>query len=317
MHSRQLWYTRRGHKIRGPFPSALITRYLLLGRVTETDEISIDQINWIPVSDVPELIPEELKADMNDPVMRERLIMAKYREDERQYGDRRAHQDDTEKDQRAGRDRRRREPAEVIQHRAVRTEVLKAGRTNKETSTKRIIFLLLSIVVITVMVLIYKPESKTVVLNCDSTPGPHSIWNNCNLEGVILSQLDLSESKIRNANLIGAKINNTLLKGSDLAYTNLATAQLIDSDLHQAIMLGTVLRNADLSRTNLANANLSYAVLEGANLSDVSLKQADLRFADLTGANVTRTDFSGADLTNAVWVDKSICASGSIGQCKP
>src|SRR3569623_1333074 len=37
-----VWYVRRGDEVKGPYPSGLITRYVLLGRVRANDEVRID-----------------------------------------------------------------------------------------------------------------------------------------------------------------------------------------------------------------------------------------------------------------------------------
>ena len=89
MQSKQLWYTRRGNEVRGPFPAPQISRFILLGRIRETDELSSNQHDWQKVSDVPVLMPEELKANQDDPAARERLLIARMREDERSAHNRR------------------------------------------------------------------------------------------------------------------------------------------------------------------------------------------------------------------------------------
>jgi len=42
----QIWYTRRGSEVKGPFPIGQIRRYVLLGRIRETDEVSTDGETW-------------------------------------------------------------------------------------------------------------------------------------------------------------------------------------------------------------------------------------------------------------------------------
>ena len=76
-NQRQLWYTRRGDAVQGPFPAGQITRYIILGRVLLTDEVSVDQQTWVPISQVPEMIPELVQTDTGDPALRQRLQAAK------------------------------------------------------------------------------------------------------------------------------------------------------------------------------------------------------------------------------------------------
>ena len=89
MSNKQLWYTRRDKEIRGPFPPGLITRYILLGRIQESDELSTDQLSWQQVSCLPDLIPPQMKLDLSMPDNMEKLRIARMREDERETVDRR------------------------------------------------------------------------------------------------------------------------------------------------------------------------------------------------------------------------------------
>lgn len=54
----QFWFTRRAGQVRGPYHGAEISRYILLGRLQEADEISPDRFGWRPLADHPELVPE-------------------------------------------------------------------------------------------------------------------------------------------------------------------------------------------------------------------------------------------------------------------
>ena len=54
------WYVQKGSRVQGPFTATEVGRFLLLGRVRNTDRVSRDGELWEPVTQVPELIPEEL-----------------------------------------------------------------------------------------------------------------------------------------------------------------------------------------------------------------------------------------------------------------
>jgi len=54
------WYTQRGGRLQGPYSRLTIHRYLLLGRIKNCDRVSKDGEMWEPITQVPELIPEEL-----------------------------------------------------------------------------------------------------------------------------------------------------------------------------------------------------------------------------------------------------------------
>jgi hypothetical protein len=54
------WYVQKGSRVQGPFSATEVGRFLLLGRVRNTDRVSRDGEMWEPVTQVPELIPDEL-----------------------------------------------------------------------------------------------------------------------------------------------------------------------------------------------------------------------------------------------------------------
>lgn len=54
------WYVQKGSRVQGPFSPDEVGRFLLLGRVRNTDRVSRDGELWEPVTQVPELIPDEL-----------------------------------------------------------------------------------------------------------------------------------------------------------------------------------------------------------------------------------------------------------------
>ncbi len=54
------WYVQHGSRLQGPYSAEDIGRYLLLGRIRRQDRVSRDGELWEPVTQVPELVPEEL-----------------------------------------------------------------------------------------------------------------------------------------------------------------------------------------------------------------------------------------------------------------
>ncbi len=51
-------YVRRKGQIKGPFPVKQVSRFILLGRILQTDELSRDKKVWKPVKEHPEQAPE-------------------------------------------------------------------------------------------------------------------------------------------------------------------------------------------------------------------------------------------------------------------
>ncbi len=317
MQNKQLWYTRRGDQVRGPFPGPQISRFILLGRIYDTDELSTDQHTWQKVSDVPILVPEELKANPDDLEAAERLKIARMREDERNSRDRRDAEGAQPRHERRVDDpgRRQQEEEDMIRHREIKTAIAEAVVQRKHHYFLRGVLSTLILVSLVMGALYYQPWPSQESADCNALPSPWVNWSNCLMEGVKLVTADLRGAKLRNANMGGADLRGAQLSGADIAYTNLVGANLSGAILHQVTMLGANMRNADLAGADLTGANLAYAILQKADLSSINLTDADLRNADLQGASLSMATLSGAILDHAIWLDGRICAKGSVGKC--
>jgi len=314
---RQLWYTRRDDTVRGPFPYGLISSYLLIGRIGLDDEVSVDQIRWVRVRDVPELVPDELKGDPNDPAIQERLRLARRREDERAAGDRRQHSDTLPDERRHADNRRQPEPSDLVQHRNIRTVLAKQRGSQPENHRVRV-FLGVALVVSAAVAaaFAFMPEPPSLKLQCEAPVGPQVNWSNCRFEGIILNYANLAGAQLGNANLMGAQLNSAILAGANLSYANLSRGELRGADLRRAKIVGTIFRNATLTQVNAQNADFGYSILQGADLRGANFHDADLTKADLSNANIDGAVFDGAHLGGAIWIDRSVCAPESIGGCK-
>lgn len=80
----QQWYVQKGARVQGPYSTTEVGRYLLLGRVRNTDRVSRDGELWEPVTQVPELIPEEL-LDLGNEYGWQQFLYARQRQDQRQH----------------------------------------------------------------------------------------------------------------------------------------------------------------------------------------------------------------------------------------
>lgn len=76
------WYVQKGSRVQGPFTTNEVGRFLLLGRVRNTDRVSRDGELWEPVTQVPELIPEEL-LDMQSDAGWNQFLTVRQANDER------------------------------------------------------------------------------------------------------------------------------------------------------------------------------------------------------------------------------------------
>jgi hypothetical protein len=86
--ARGLWYARRDGVVRGPYPEQQISRYILLGRIRECDELRHGDGDWAGLSRYPELVPEVMKLPPTEGNRRE-LALAKLQAEERGPADRR------------------------------------------------------------------------------------------------------------------------------------------------------------------------------------------------------------------------------------
>lgn len=288
------WFIRRDSRVKGPFPAAQVTRYVLLGRLRETDELSQDQISWRPLSQLPELVPRVAAEGADEGT----LARLRRREDERSGLDRRAGEGPVpagRAERRARRDRRTPEAPEAVARRARRTRLLEASLGRLESYRLRWVGTVVALLVILTLGLWHVPPPVQDAPRCDAPPAPAVNWDNCRLEDLTVRRADLSGARVRNAKLRQANLLGAKLVGADLAYTDLVKANLSYADLS----------GANLKGTNLLGADLAYA----------NLRNADLSFADLTTAVLGGAELSGAQLDNAVWIDGRICQRGSIGRC--
>lgn len=289
------WYSRVKGKTAGPFPTGLLRRYVLIGRLSKDDEVSVDKSEWLKVADVPDLIPDLLNSDPDDEFAHERLKAARRWADERLQLDRRSDSDDPSH-RRRGSDRRSDELEDVLRHRgSLRARQL--GDEYKSTITGWL-FLIAAVLAIGYGgYYAYQHQPEEVLVDCNAAPGPNVNWANCPMQGRQLQQVTMSDSIMRNTNFSSAQLQQAVMIDSDLAYANLSLATLIKTDL---------------SRSSLLGANL-----RGANLSGAILKEADLSFANLTSATITGADLTGTSLHKAIWIDGTQCAAGSVGSCLP
>ena len=297
----QFWYFRKGEQIQGPFPPGLISRHLVLGRLQLNDEVSVDGEVWTKISDNPELIPKVLNIDPEDEMAEERLKAARRWADEREVN-----LDDYNEENRRGTEGIESEEARLARFRAKMAK--RDIERRKRDKTKYVVSAVLLFIGLAVLIpvgiyyaSIEKKDTISFVLqsqaNCSTPVGPDINWDNCQIPGIILDKQNLSGSSLRTANMVGASLSQTNLFEADLSYANLSGALLREAKLENAIVKGASLRGAIFIDANLRNADFSYADLTGA---------------DLAGANLANTRFD-----HAIWVNRVVCAAGSIGGCIP
>ncbi|TCK18813.1 pentapeptide repeat protein [Thiogranum longum] len=294
---RVLWYTRRNNVARGPYPDRQISRYILLGRIRETDELKPEGGEWALVRDYPELIPEIMKLPPSEETS-QLLLMAQMREDERAPGDRRDRETDVPqsvKERRSGQERRQAETDNALRHRDLKYRVAHAAHANGKLYRYPLIFTMMVLAGFAISFMLEKVEPDVAPPDCSARPHPGVDWSHCNLSGV----------KLEDANLVGARLGNARLELARLSRANLSGASLEYARFDLA----------NLEQSNLSHANLFGATLRGANLRAARLTETNLSYANLSGATIEAADLSGAVLDNAIWIDERTCLPGSRGRC--
>ena len=297
MDDKKIWYVKQHGKTTGPYPAGLIRRFVLLARISDSSEVSHDGEQWQALSSCPDLIPEVMKVDRDDPVAQERLLRAKRWADERYGNDRRVPEEvgsQSGAERRHRHDRREQEPPELDRARGARIKH-KLARGRRESYLPAIVVIIGAIAIVASYLVYYKPAPPQNLADCNALPGPGVNWSSCQMEGITLPKADLTGANMSNGDFSGGDFHASAMKNANLAYSVLSIADLRGVDLTGASLKGVSLRKADLAHANLTNADLSYADMQGANLTDASLK--------------------GAILDNAIWVDRNVCAPGSIGRC--
>lgn len=293
-----LWYMRRAGHVRGPFPQRQLSHYVLLGRICDSDELSVDREQWRVLADLPHLIPDVMRRSETEED-RQRLQMARLRADERRGGDRRTDSERMRADSGERRrisDRRQDEDVDVLRHRELRRGTPDAGRNSGCCPGGPQFWALLGIAAaLGLIAYLFTPALPAERADCAAPPAAGVNWNNCKLPGYEAAQANLRGASARNVDFTAAHLVAVNLIGADLAYTSLNVADLRRTDLSNARMTGAGLRRADLRGARLSGADMSYA---------------DLREARLEGATLSETRFD-----NALWIDGRTCRPGSVDRC--
>lgn len=322
--TKQVWYTRRDKQIRGPFPAGMIRRHILLGRILETDELSIDQRHWERVADIWGLIPEEMKADLSLAENQEKLKIAILREDERSSGDRRQSDSADSADAaaeglRRRDERREQESAQAMSHRQFRTALADSLKPKVTPYRSGVIVLTLVIGLIIWAAIAFTGNRHHPMINvkCQSIAAPQADWSHCNKNGIDLADANLAGAKLTFASLREANLQRATLVGANLEHGNFSGVKAAAVNLQFAKLNHAIFHGADLHGADLRNTDLSFVVFYDADLTDARLSGANLTHAVLNNARLDRADFTDAILDKAIWSDNSVCAPESLSRCIP
>jgi uncharacterized protein YjbI with pentapeptide repeats len=139
-------------------------------------------------------------------------------------------------------------------------------------------------------------EANLVGAKLDRAKLNNSSLIQADLHEANLNGANLSYANLHGANLSHAKLDCANLIQANLSNTNLSAANLDRVNLNKADLSDAILDRSILTNASLGNTNLSSAILIGANLRGATLSQSNLSKADLSGANLDRANLSGANL---------------------
>lgn len=193
-------------------------------------------------------------------------------------------------------------PVHILTNGCFRLACPKMNRTHTSEPPRKSRFILFGIVFV-FATLIGHPVSAA----CTDSARPNANWERCYMVQRNLAATDLSGAQLRDT-----RFNRSNLDGSNLSAVDAHRAKFIS-----ASMKNVIFDNAHLTESDFTKANLQGASFVRADLRRTRLFRANLRGANFTGARLTAADFLKADLSGATWIDgKTVCAEGSIGQCK-
>ena len=149
--------------------------------------------------------------------------------------------------------------------------------------------------------------------NSKSVSFANSTLKNCNFTGATLgvngaangvdfSNIDVSNTSFKNANLYGVLFEQSNISGSDFSNANgLTTSQLSQTlNYKNKDLRGVKFNGLDLTNWILRGQNLQNTSFNGANLTGVNARYADLRGSDLTGIT------GSLKTQNTIWTDGEI-----------
>jgi uncharacterized protein YjbI with pentapeptide repeats len=138
-------------------------------------------------------------------------------------------------------------------------------------------------------------------------------FENLDLSGADLQNLDLRGILFRGCKLSKAKLFNTNLQGADLSDCDIQNTYLVKTELSDVIARrtnfhGCRMDGCHLKGLDLQSADLGECGLKGAVLDSCLMKATKLRGAELTDARIVRTRMYGINTEGSVWKNARIDA---------
>jgi len=290
----KLWYIRRSGKIKGPFPSGTLRRFILLGRVKPTDKVSQDKKSWHAVMEVPEVVPPRVREAAAEGHLDD-VLPIRLGEDERSGLERRSKADDTDFQNQRKAQRRREEPELLQRHRNAKLELRKQAKLRRRVPYFGVIASSLLVLVLIGLGLYIGTPNATPDPDCNAKAAPGVNWRNCRLGALSSESSNMEGANLNSSVLRMARFTGSIFNRADMQYADLSGSDLSYAEFIAARMKGINLQNADLTNADLSNSDLTYANLKNSRLGGARME--------------------GARLEKAIWIDGTICGLGSVGKC--
>jgi uncharacterized protein YjbI with pentapeptide repeats len=133
--------------------------------------------------------------------------------------------------------------------------------------------------------------------------------NNANFGDTDLRRSDLTNTDFRGANLVRADLraaniskasfNLAKMREANFSEAYIRESDLSEADLKRAYFIRADLVRVDLWETNLTKADFRWSYLIGTDLKHANLNQADLRWSHLSEVNLSEANLSEANLIKA------------------
>ena len=150
------------------------------------------------------------------------------------------------------------------------------------------------------------PEIEPDLSDCDLS---EMRLNNANFGDTDLRRSDLRNTDFRGSNLVRADLraanitkasfNLAKMREANFSEAYIRESDLSEADLKRAYFIRADLVRVDLWETNLTKADFRWSYLIGTDLKHANLNQADLRWSHMSEVNLSEANLSEANLIKA------------------
>lgn len=133
------------------------------------------------------------------------------------------------------------------------------------------------------------------------------------MNGVRLTDANLSGSLFNNSNLSGGSLDGSNLSGAIFRSALMYRIKGDNVTMPRAVLEDATLTEAHLSNSKFSDANLSGADLSRAKFSETDFNGANFQNANLTGAEFQASQFNNAQFNGTILVDAALQDSNFSG----